>query len=43
MSSQDITLLLCPVITSRGDPVSASFKHIYYFQFLVFEIIRFVV
>ena len=43
MSSQDITLLLCPAITSRGDPVLASFKHIYYFQFLVFEIIRFVV
>ena len=42
MSSQDITLLLCPVISSRGDLVSVSFKHIYYFQCLIFEIIRFV-
>ena len=37
MSSQDITLLLCLVISSRGDPVSASYKYLYYFQFLVFE------
>ena len=43
MSSQDKTLLLCPVISSHGDPVSALYKYIYYFQFLVFEIIRFVV
>ena len=42
MSSQDKTLLLCPVISSHGDPVSALYKYIYYFQFLVFEIIRFV-
>ena len=43
MSSQAITLFLCPVISSRGDPLSASFKHIHYFQFLIFEIIRLVV
>ena len=42
MPSQDIRLL-CPVISSRGDPVLASFKHIYYFQFLILEIIDFVV
>ena len=41
--SQDITLLLRPVISSRGDPVLASFKRVYYFQFLILEIIRFAV
>ena len=28
MSSQDITLSLYPVISSHGDLVSASFKHV---------------
>ena len=45
MSSQDnaIAMSCDPVITIYGDPVSVSFKHVYYFQFLIFEIISFVV
>ena len=31
MSSQDITLMLYPVISSREDLVSASFEHFYNF------------
>ena len=31
MSTSNITLLLYPVISSRGDLVSASFKHVYNF------------
>ena len=31
MLSQDITLLLYPVVSSRGDLVSALLKHVYDF------------
>ena len=31
MSSQDITLVLYLMISSRGDLVSASFEHVYFF------------
>ena len=31
MPSQDVTLLLCPVISSLGGLVSASFNHVYHF------------
>ena len=43
MSSQDMALLLCPVMSSRGDTISASFLIQTYLQFpvLIFEIIRF--
>ena len=33
MSSQDITLFLYPLISSRRNLVSASFKQVYYFLY----------
>ena len=43
MSSQHITLLLMSRDLQSRRSSFSPFKHIYYFQFLIFEIIRFIV